>query len=1518
MISCALKNTKSVFNRLQSKFENMALVLLLLVSWQISTAQVLEVFDTQDPPYTVENLITNVFLGDGVEITNIEFEGADDAVGYFQKASDDVGIERGIMITTGSAKTRNASIGADSPAGQNSDDDNGSNASDAQIEALATEQIFNLSKYEITFVPVADTLRFKYVFASEEYPEFTCAAFNDIFGFFISGPNPAGGNYDNENIAIVPGTNLPVAINSVHSTNPDDPSCQPINDQFYNDNTGNPNFVYDAYLDVFIAEAIVIPCEEYVIKLAIADQADAQYDSAVFLEAKSFGTGTIQVETVTVSADGSIVEGCSDAEVSFVLPYFAETNTSIDFNILGTAQNGTDYVTIQEGITIPAGSNSASIILSAIEDDTPEPIETIGIDIQRDICNRDTFWINVRDKVIIEPTLQDSITVCGGQDAALDATLNVNVPPPPQFRNDTPTIIHPVNTPIISSINVSGVAPFQLGPQTIKSVCIDSLVHPWIDDIDVFLISPSGLFIELTTDNGGNGGNGTGDDFYLQTCFTPTATQDIKFGNPIAAPPENVPFTGEFQPEGYFADLWDGNNPTNGTWQLQLIDDTPTAIGQLFSWSICFNNTYDIAYEWTPSAGLSCTDCPNPTANPSATTTYTVVATDSYGCTVEDQIVVEVIDALLPTQIVCDDTVLGEITFAWDEVAGANNYEVNINGNGWESPNSSQFEHNVSGLGLGEFVSIEVRTSSDCGDGPVAVLECQSLNCVPAAANANMLTNTSCPDTNDGSVLISTDAVTMPITYLLDGESNNDGVFTNLAAGMYIAEVIDGLNCSAFVEFEIGTPEAIVSNEIIVSPISCSSSTDGAVSFEVSGGAAPYAFSWENTTTDSINTNLTSGTYPVTITDSNNCTHLDTIALMAPNGIIFDSALTEIDCNNATTGSIAAIASGGTGTLSYAWNDGTTDSLLTNIGAGDYMVTISDESNCTETASFTLTNPAPVDFSISSSAASCFNTTDGTATVSPNGDNYTYLWSNDSTSSTITNLIPGDYFVTVSDENACTTSDTVTVMSTPEIVLSPTIIDNACNNSSTGSISIDATGGTGTLEYTWDTGNIGNTIFDLPAGIYVVTVSDSNSCMATDSLTVNQPDVIEISSTIIPVGCNGESSGSIDISTAGGSGEYSYNWDNSATSEDLNNLSVGSYTVLVTDGNNCTAQSTFEVTQSTLIASSFDVESVGCFGESSGSIISSVNGGQLPYSYLWSNGGSEANLFDIAGGQYTLTVTDASNCSSTFDVEVPQPDGIIEGETTQNDISCFNSNDGVITINATGGTSPYLYSINGNDFSTSNTFTGLTPSDYLIFIEDANGCIASLPNSVILEEPEALTIELGDNLTIELGESISLNPIIDNASNTVTYLWSSNDVSTLSCLDCMSPEVNTAQSANYSLLVTDENGCHSSDNINIFINREVEVLVPTGFTPNGDNLNDILTVHGKSDKIEEILLFQVFDRWGELVYERNNFEVNDLSVGWDGNFRGKEMPAGVFVWYIEIQLVGGRSNNFKGETTLIR
>ena len=1486
---------------------------------------------TNAPPITPENLITNIFLGEGVEVLNVDYEGPELSVGFFKNGAEEIGIGRGIVLTSGRAVTQGTNFG---PAGVGSDfADNhmNSTASDPDIDEIAgNNEAEDLVKYTITFIPISDTLRFNYVFASEEYPEFVCSDFNDIFGFFISGPGITGPYENNgQNIALIPGTNLPVTINNVNSGIAAGPeiNCTPPNgslaySQFYNDNNvSNNQPVYDGYTDVFTAQAIVTPCEVYTIKLIIADVGDDMYDSGVFLEAKSFGTGSLKVEAVTVSLDGTVSEGCSSGLLTFKLPTPVENDFPIDYQIFGTATNGVDYESIPDDIFIPAGMDSVSIPITAFEDDIEELPETIMIDVQKDVCNRDTISITIKDNPTIPPDLGPDLSICPGDSVQLDGMIDVPLPPPPTFTNSNLLNVPSYNIPVFSDIEVSNVVPRRLGPGVIRQVCIDSLSHRWIDDLDIFLISPDGQFLELTTDNGGSGGvPELAVDWYYKTCFTPSATTPINFPGPYA-PDSAVPFTGNFAPEGVWSDLWDGDRSTNGTWRLQLIDDQVNLDGLLYSWTISFEPVYKLTYEWSPVEGLSCSDCPDPIAKPTTSTTYTLTITDSYGCTQMDEVYIEVRPTPEAPVLNCQSVSENSITINWDDVPNALGFEVSLDGINWGAP-SDVLGHTVTGLGFSETVEFQVRSLSDDCSSPFSTISCTTLDC-PGALGFVTPVGVSCPGENDGQATVTILSGAAPFSYELNGEQNSTGVFTGIAAGSHTVLVTDNTNCTTPFGFTISAPDTIRATLITLDSIRCQGGDDGRITLQVSSGVGPFGFNWSNGSTDSIATGLDADIYLVTLTDITGCTESYSITLEEPSLLEISSDQVNVDCFESPSGSATVTPTGGTPPYQYQWDadaNGQTTATATLLMAGTYSITVTDAKGCSQTEAVTITEPTELTANMDSTINGCNAQPSGTASVTAQGGTtpYTYEWNTNpiQTTATATGLTEGTYSVTVTDANNCTVIKTVEVLAPPMILLSHESNNLTCFEDQSGSINVTATGGTGTLTYTWQESGLppGGVVNNLAAGTYHLTVSDDLGCTATTTIPITEPSGITINAITDAVACFGESTGAIDITAVGGSGNLSFLWNNGSQSEDLTQLSEGLYSVTVTDENGCSSSEDITIAATTSFEINFNTKDIDCYGAQNGSLETQVQGGSPPYSFLWSNGASSQDQLQIPAAIYYLTLTDAQGCQALDSVEIHQPDMALGFELAIDSVQCSGEKNGRIDIIVSGGTPPYSFSRDNQEYNGISSFLALAAGTYDVFVKDAKGCLV-FQMDVPVSEPNPISLSLGSDITLDYGEEITLTPAIESDVPISQYIWTPSIDGTLSCTDCPSTLVSTFDQIHILLEIINESGCKAEDLLNIFVTKDFEVFVPTGFTPNNDGINDELLVHGHEKTT--LTSFRIFDRWGELVFDRFDFPVNDV-MGWDGSFNGKPMAAGVYIWTAEAILPDGKTALFNGETSLLR
>lgn len=623
---------------------------LIVFSFNFCFAQLLDVTSTNNHFFSAESMLGNFFLGTDIEVIDIVYQGNPRSVGHFKDIESNIfEFSRGLIVTTGlAASQNNANLGINGASEHLADVFSASGVEDSDLESLAMgETVHDVSIYTITFIPKKALLSFDYIFGSEEYPEDVCFPNNDVFGFFLSGPG-INGSFENnaENIALIPDTNIPVSINSINSgevgENGVSEACESLDySAFYRTALPTNPPVYDGFTTVLTAQKILEPCQVYTLKIAIGDVGNPNKDSGLFLANHSFKTTGTGLETSIISPNDNFLmtENCSEATLHLELPVPVENDYSINIQVEGTATRGLDYENIPTTVTIPSGTTSLDIPITSIEDELQEDIESLIFIIEKSACLTDTLYLYLSDDdAAVEA---EDVSVCEGGLAILGP--NIEAATNSKFIWESDVLIHPPNQVHFFELEVSGVLPLKVGAGTTPSICIDSLSHPWINDIDLYIFAPDGQYMELSTDNGGNGGNGLGLDYYLQTCFTEDAIMPINFPG-VLAPADGVPFTGNWLPEGEWSDLH--GSPTNGTWRLAIIDDVPDNVifaGNIHTWSLDFQAINPITYEWSPETGLSCTDCPNPTViAPAETVTYTLTMTDNSGCQQFQNIILEI------------------------------------------------------------------------------------------------------------------------------------------------------------------------------------------------------------------------------------------------------------------------------------------------------------------------------------------------------------------------------------------------------------------------------------------------------------------------------------------------------------------------------------------------------------------------------------------------------------------------------------------------------------------------------------------------------------------------------------------------------------------------------------------------------------------------------------------------------------------------------------------------------------
>lgn len=619
---------------------------------------------------------------------------------------------------------------------------------------------------------------------------------------------------------------------------------------------------------------------------------------------------------------------------------------------------------------------------------------------------------------------------------------------------------------------------------------------------------------------------------------------------------------------------------------------------------------------------------------------------------------------------------------------------------------------------------------------------------------------------------------TLPYTYSWSNGSP-DSIVYSLAAGTHTVNIMDSNGCITSDTVLITQPTGINTSLSSTSSyngfdISCYGVQDGSIQLAVSGGVTPYQHYWSNGANGTSVSNIGAGLYTVNTVDANGCSSVDSITLNQPNVLTSTATLVSnyngynVSCYGAADGSAQISAVGGNAPYTYNWSNGATSNQNNGISAGSYSVTVTDTNGCTVQNSVVLNEPTELQISTSVTSnfngypISCTGANDGSALVNSNGGTapYTILWSNGDTSLTTNNLSAGTYFVTVTDANGCSKSDSV-VLSDPiglsNLTLSASSYNGfniSCHGENDGNISMTGvSGGTAPLSYYWNTGDSTSSITSLPAGNYTLTVTDVNGCSISDSLTLNQPTVLTSNASVTSnfngtnISCKGATDGSAQVSGAGGVGPYTFLWNTSDTSTTISNLSAGTYTVLVTDANGCFTMDTVSLTEPSLFSITAGVQSnyngynISCAGGANGQVAALAIGGTGPYNYTWSNGSSSPGQSNLAAGMYIINVSDANGCSAADTLTLIEPPALSSiASVTSNyngyNVSCQGANDGIAIVNTLGGVTPY--SINWSNGSSGATVSNLSAGVHTVTIQDANGC--STNASVNLTEPGGVSV----------------------------------------------------------------------------------------------------------------------------------------------------------------------------------
>jgi hypothetical protein len=388
--------------------------------------------------------------------------------------------------------------------------------------------------------------------------------------------------------------------------------------------------------------------------------------------------------------------------------------------------------------------------------------------------------------------------------------------------------------------------------------------------------------------------------------------------------------------------------------------------------------------------------------------------------------------------------------------------------------------------------------------------------------------------------------------------------------------------------------------------------------------------------------------------------------------------------------------------------------------------------------------------------------------------------------------------VTVTDANSCTKTISATITQPTDI--EPVFLTThvTCYGGNNGAIDMSVSGGTPGYTYLWSNGSTMQDLANLTAGTYTVTVTDANSCTKAVGIIVIQPSEIMVSETHVNVLCNGASTGSIDLTASGGTGVLTYDWSHiggSSNPQDPTGLAAGTYTVTVTDANNCSKTLSVTITQPPAIVLTKVVTHVLCYGGNNGAIDLTVSGGVSPYTYAWSNSATTQDISSLAAGTYTVTVTDANGCTKTTSATVNEPSDPLALSETNVDVLCYGNSTGSIDLTVSGGTPAYSYNWGGG--ITTQDRSNLAAGTYTVTVTDANGCTKTLSAS-ITQPPSALTASATTTNSTCGNPNGSVDLTVSGGTSPYTYAWSNG---------ATTQDLSNVMAGTYTVTVTDANGC---------------------------------------------------------------------------------------------------------------
>lgn len=1339
-------------------------------------------------------LLVEELVGPGVIVSNEQLFSSAIGQGIFTGNGGSMGFDNGIVLTSGRA------VDAEGPNSQvfpNATSFVTGQPGDPLLTQAAGAPTQDRCELRFDVIPLSDTLTFRYVFASEEYPEYVCSGFNDVFGFYVSGPNPQGGNYNNQNVAIIPGSSLPVAINTVNpgvagSQGTPNGCVSLAYSAFYVSNNvqGQGTIEYDGHTIVLRALIPVVKCQTYTLRLMVADAGDGLWDSGVFLESGSLQSNAATVEAISNGGIGysNLIEGCLDGELIFRRGNSGSNPLTIYINKAGTATNGIDYVAIPDSVIIPPNQDSVVIDLIAFQDNLAEPFESLIIYISIGCNNEiaDSAVIFITDSLSISIT--PDTTICLGQSIQLQAVGGGNFNWSPPTGLNVTFISTPTATPLVTTTYT--VSSSIAACSATNQVTISVVDYPNINaGPDTSVCRGNSLTMVAT---------GAAQTY----SWTPVQFMN----NPTILNPTVVPLA----TTSYVLTASNGNGLCVRKDTVNVTVNLPPNINAGSNRNICAGDsvqltaTGGVSYVWSPAATVSDPNIPNPFVFPSSPTIYTVIGTDANGCSREDQVLVSIIPA--PNVSAGNDVTIcagasttlsagGGSTYSWLPAATLSNPTIR---NPIATPVTTT-TYTVTGTNPAGCTNTDtVRVTVNLP--PIPNPQANTLQVCPGetinlSASGGITYQWSPPAglSNPG-IANPVATVTAPVTYT---------VTVTDAAGCV---GIDSISLTVFQPPVISTG----GNDSICVGESITLSASGGLLYQWSPSATLSNPSISNPVATPANTT----TYSLTVQDANGCTSDGQVTVTVMPRPIVNAGIDQNVCQG------SAVNLNASGAFSYSWapsqgisNPSIGNPTLVPQQNQTYTVTGATAFGCTANDTVRITViPLPA------------TTVGGAPTgVCPGGQiqltatgGIGYQWSpasglsnpniaNPTASPAATTM----YTVRITDITGCVATDSIlaTIYSLPN--LSAGADDTLCAGQS---VTLQ---GTGALTYAWlPATGLSNPAVRNPVATpatttnYTLTGTDANGCTNTDEITIRVNPLPIANAGADVTECRNT------VANLAGSGGVSYQWSPSSGLSCTNcpnpALVVNgsrNYVLRVTDVNGCTDTDTIAVTMLALPAVNAGVDQTICPGTAA-----TLSGAAAGSTFSWSPpaGLSSTIVLDPTANPatattYTLTTTDGNGCVNRDSVRIDffPNSQIVTGTDTAICIGRSVRLQASTMVSYTWQPGTSLSNANvANPWATPTVTTV-----YTVTGTDANGCVSTATQRVTVNPLPALNPAFTDT-TICPGTSVTLQ-----VASGFTYVWT--PATYLSNPGIANPVATPTGAVSYTVTATNNFNCSSNAVIDV-------------------------------------------------------------------------------------------------------